>query len=163
MNFDPSLPTTYEYIHYTGEGIAALDLSRSYAQTAKDFSRHTPNGLWLSITGNNDWEKNCLKNNYRLDNLKSEFQVFLKAASKILILHSRAAYENFAKKYSYYGGQDRRVLLFRWEEIIKDYQGIALPRLYPEVFGVVQWRNAWGCTSACIWDLQAVQNAGKLI
>jgi len=163
MNFDPSLPTLYEYIHYTGEDITALDLNRTYAQSEKDFARHTPNGLWLSITGNNDWEKNCLKYNYRLDNLKFEFQVFLKTASKILILHNTAAYENFAKKYSYYSEQGRRVLLFRWEEIIKDYQGIALPHLNPYVFGIVQWHNAWRCTSACIWDLQAVHNVSKLI
>ena len=148
--------------NYTAEGVTALDLNRAYAQTAKGFERHTPNGLWLSITGTNDWEKNCLKNNYRLDNLKSEFQVILKNTSKILILHSAAAYENFAKKYSYYGGQSRRILLFRWEEIIINYQGIALPHLNPYVFGIVQWHNAWRSTSACIWDLQAVKKVGKL-
>jgi hypothetical protein len=80
MKLDPSLPSTYEYIHYTSEGITALDLNRTYVQTSKDFERHSPNGLWLSITGNNDWEKNCLKTSYRLANLKSEFHVFLKAA-----------------------------------------------------------------------------------
>jgi len=162
MKFNPSLPTTYEYIHYTSEGITALDLNRSYAQSAKDFERHTPNGLWLSITGNNDWENNCRKISYRLDRLKSEFQIFLKTNSKILILHSPAAYENFAKKYSYFTEQGRRVLLFRWEEIIKDYQGIALPHVCPYVFGIVQWHNAWRCTSACIWDLQAVKKVDKL-
>ena len=163
MKLNLSLPATYEYIHYTARGITALDLNRTYAQTSKDFERHKPNGLWLSITGNNDWEKNCLKANYRLDSLKSKFLVFLKEASKILILHSTATYDNFAKKYGYYSEQGRRVLLFRWEEILKDYQGIAVPRLYSEIFGIVQWHNAWRCTSACIWDLQAVKYAEKLI
>ena len=159
---NPSLPSTYEYIHYTAEGITALDLNRAYAQTPKDLERHSPNGLWLSITGNNDWEKTCLKTNYRLDKLKTKFQVFLKEASKILILHSTAAYENFAEKYGYYSGQGRRVFSIRWEEIIKEYQGIAVSHLNHGFFGIVQWRNAWLCTSACIWDLQAVKNAAKL-
>ena len=159
MNLDSLSPPAYEYIHYTAEGNTALDLNRSYVQTSKDFERHSPNGLWLSITGNNDWEKTCLKTNYRLDNLKSKIQVFLKLSSKILIFHTTADYDNFAKKYGYYSEQERRVLLFRWEEIIKEYQGIAVPYLNPELFGIVQWRNAWCCTSACIWDLQAVKEA----
>jgi len=153
MNFDPSLPTSYEYIHYTGEEIDTLDLSRAYTQTAEKLAFHAPNGLWLSITGINDWETYCLKNNYNLANLKNEFQVKLKPHAQMLILYDDSAFEDFEEKYGYYG--EDNTLSVHWDEIIKDYQGFALPHVFPQL------NNTWRCTSACIWDLQAVEKIEK--
>ena len=162
MNFNPSLPVSYEYIHYTGGTIDTLDLNRTYPQTAEKLAIHTPNGLWLSIAGINDWERYCLKNNYNLINLKYEFQVNLKPAAEILILHNTAALEDFAKKYGYYSGQDSPELSIRWNEIIEDYQGIALPHVFPKMFDMGIWYKIWCYTAACIWDLQAVEKVEKL-
>jgi len=167
MNFDPSLPTSYEYIHYTGEEIDTLDLNRAYTQTAEKLASHTPNGLWLSITGINDWETYCLKNNYNLANLKNEFQVKLKPHAQMLILYDDAAFDDFEKKYGYYAegteihGKDRAFSV-RWDEIIKDYQGLALPHIFPQLNTKGAWYDTWRCTSACIWDLQAVEKIEKL-
>jgi len=160
MIFDPSLPTAYEYIHYTGEKLNTLDLNRAYTQTAQNLALHRPNGLWLSITGINDWEKYCLNNNYNLANLKKEFQVKLKPHAQILILHNNAVLENFEKKYGCSGEND--TLSIRWDEIIKRYQGLALPRVFPQAHKGESWHEAWGCTSACIWDLQAVEKVEEL-
>jgi len=162
MNFDPSLPTSYEYIHYTGENIAALDLTRTYTQTAEKLALHTPNGLWLSITGINDWEKYCLTNYYNLTNLKYEFQVKLKPQAKILILYNNAAFEDFEKKYGYNGKNHTSGLSIRWDEIIKNYQGFALPVVLPKSNNTGSWHDTWNCTSACIWDLQAVERFDRL-
>jgi hypothetical protein len=162
MYFDPSLPTSYEYIHYTGENIAALDLSRTYTQTVEKLALHTPNGLWLSITGINDWEKYCLKNYHNLTNLKYEFQVKLKPRANILILHNNAAFEDFEKKYGYYGKNHILGLSIRWDEIIKNYQGLALPVILPPLDNRSPWHDTWNCTSACIWDLQAVEKVDRL-
>ena len=151
MNFDPSLPTSYEYIHYTGENLDTIDLSRTYIQTAERLASYMPNGLWLSIAGINDWEKYCFKNNYNLLNLRYEFQVKLKPRAKILILQNTDAFENFEETYAY-----------RWEAIIKDHQGLALPRVMPQMRNRGLWNDAWCCTSACIWDLQAVEKVEKL-
>jgi len=51
MTFDPVLSTSYEYIHYTSENIATLNLNRTYSLTVQNPAFHTPNGLWLSIAG----------------------------------------------------------------------------------------------------------------
>jgi hypothetical protein len=151
MNFDPSLPTSYEYIHYTNENIDTLDLNRAYTQTAHNLAFHKPNGLWLSVTGIYDWEKYCLKNNYNLMNLKYEFQVKLNPHAKILVLHNNAALDVFEKNYAY-----------RWEEIIKDYQGLVLSHILPKLYNMNLWCDSWRCTSACIWDLQAVEKVDRL-
>jgi len=169
MNFDPSLPTSYEYIHYTREDFDTLDLNRIYTQTAESLTSHKPNGLWLSITGINDWEKYCLNNNHNLINLKNEFQVKLKPHAQILILYNNAAYTDFEKNYTYYpeGAEIHTenstfALSIRWDEIIKDYQGLALPHVMPQSYDRGLWYDAWRCTSACIWDLQAVEKVEKL-
>jgi len=169
MNFDPSLPTSYEYIHYTGKNIAAIDLNRTYTQTAENLEFHTLNGLWLSIAGKNDWEQYCLKNNHNLYNLKYEFQVKPKPHAKILILDSDDAYKNFEKIYGCYAessethGKNRpRAFSIRWDKIIEDYQGLALPRVLPKLNNRGIFNDTWCCTSACIWDLQAVEKTERL-
>jgi hypothetical protein len=169
MNLDPSLPTSYEYIHFTSENIETLDLYRSYKQTAENLIFHTPNGLWLSISGINDWEIYSLNNNDNLNNLKYEFQVKIKPHAKILMLYNNAVFEDFEKKYSYYP-EDKDIheeeytldLSINWQDIINDYQGIALPNLIPKLYNMGLWYDTWCCTSACIWNLQAVEKVEKI-
>jgi hypothetical protein len=162
MNYNPSLPTSYEYIHYTNENINTLDLNRAYTQTAQNLTFHRPNGLWLSIAGINDWEKYCLKNNYNIMNLKNEFQIKFKPHAQILILYNQAAFEDFEKKYGRSGEDRPPAFSIRWEEIIKDYQGLALPHIFPQLYNMGSWCDTWCCTSACIWDLQAVEKIEKI-
>jgi hypothetical protein len=169
MNFHPSLPTSYEYIHFSGDNMAALDLNRAYTQTAENLAFHKPNGLWLSITGIHDWEKYCLKNNQSLDKLKHEFQVRLKPRARILILYNDAVFTDFKNKYAYYpegidihGENYTLNLSVAWERIIADYQGIVVPAVLPKLYNMGLWYDTWCCTSGCIWDLQAIEKAVKL-
>jgi hypothetical protein len=153
MAFDLSLAGSYEYIHYTTEKLAT----------------HTPNGLWVSVTGINDWEQYCLKNNYRLENLKSEFQVMLKPSAKILILYNRSVFNDFLEEYGFYEKEIETPeknyafsLSISWERIISDYQGIVVPIVLPQFYGLNLWYKTWNCTCGVIWDLQAVEKAYKL-
>ena len=164
MDFNPALPTSYEYLHYTNEDLVTLDLTRKYYQSPKKLTCHVPNGLWLSITGINDWVEYCLRNSLNIDNVKSEFQVFLKPVAKILILNNTASLENMAQEYGYYSENKKDDLLIRWDKIIKTYQGIALPTLlFPKLPNMATWHKTWCCTSACIWDLQAIKKIVKLV
>jgi hypothetical protein len=130
----------------------------------------TPNGLWLSVTGNEDWEQYCLRNNYPLENLESEFQVFLKPTAKILILYNSPVFEDFIKKYGYFteGIQNEGDILplnlsISWDRIISDYQGMVIPTVLPKISKMNLWNEIWYYTSGCIWDLRAVEKAEKLI
>jgi len=161
MNFDPNLPISYEYIHYTGRNMDTLDLNRVYAQYAGKLAFNAPNGLWLSVAGKHDWEQYCRKYKNRLDALQYEFQITLKPRAKILILNNKTALENFLKEYGrckekYYD------VTIRWESIINNYQGIALPHVFPKLMNMFSWHKTWCCASACIWDLQAVKKVEKL-
>jgi len=160
MNIDPALPSSYEYIHYTGRDIDTLDLNRAYEQYDGRLAFHTPNGLWLSVTGIHDWERYCRENNCRLDALQYEFQVLLKPQANILMLHKNAALEGFLKEY---GCKKENYFDFsiRWREVISNYQGIVLPRVFPRLMNMFSWHKTWCCTSACIWDLQAVERVEK--
>jgi hypothetical protein len=171
--FDPTLHTSYEYIHFTGENINSPDLTRSYAQSYGNLALNKPNGLWLSITGINCWERYCLTNNYRLEKLKTEFQILLKPDANILVLNNYTAFIDFVKKYAVFPeGKTINLektmlnLSISWDKILSDYQGIAVPAVYPRVkdmgFWYDTWRAVWYTTSACIWDLQAVKKVEKL-
>jgi hypothetical protein len=162
MKINPALPTSYEYVHYTSGNIEIIDLNRAYAQYTGKLAFHTPNGLWLSVAGIHDWEQYCIKNNCRLDALKTEFQILLKKTAKIIILHNKAAFEKFIQKYGYYSGHNKLELSIRWEEIISTYQGIAVTRIFPKLNNMVIWNKIWRYTAACIWDLQAVAKMEKL-
>ena len=161
MNFDQNLPASYEYIHYTGRNIDTLDLDRAYAQYAEELAFNKPNGLWLSVTGIHDWEQYCRKNNSRLDALQCEFQILLKPQARILILHNNNAFESFIKEYGRFKKKYFDISI-QWEEIINKYQGIALPHIIPQLMNMFSWHKTWCCTSACIWDLQAVTKVEKL-
>ena len=160
MNINPALPSSYEYIHYTGGNIDKLDLNRSYAQYTEKLAFHTPNGLWLSVTGIHDWERYCRKNNCRLDALQYEFQILLKPRARILMLHNKTAFESFIKEYGRYK-ENYFDLSIRWKEIINNYQGIAMLHVFPELTNMFRWYKTWCCTSACIWDLQAIERVEK--
>ena len=169
MNFDPSSPRSYEYIHFTKEAAETIDLTRTYTQTVEKLAFHTPNGLWLSVTGIDDWEQYCLKNSYRLENLKTEFQVMLKPTAKLLILYDNSAFEDFEEEYGYYaegieihGDNYTHNLSISWERIISDYQGIVVPIVFPKFYNMSLWYDIWRCTSGCIWDLEAVEKAERL-
>jgi hypothetical protein len=162
MNIDLTLPSSYEYIHYTSGNTDTLDLNRVYTQNSRKLAFNTPNGLWLSVSGIHDWEQYCRKNNNRFDSLKCEFQILLKPQAKILILHNQIVFEGFIKEYGRYK-ENYFDISIQWEEIINNYQGIALPHIFPQLMNMFSWYKTWCCTSACIWDLQAVIKVDKLI
>jgi hypothetical protein len=161
MNFDPNLPSSYEYIHYTGRNIDTIDLKRAYAQYTEKLSFNAPNGLWLSVVGIHDWEQYCRKNNNRLDALQYEFQILLNPQAKILILNSIIAFEGFIKEYGHCKEKSFDVSI-RWEKVINNYQGISLPHIIPSLMNILSWHKTWCCTSACIWDLKAVKKVERL-
>jgi hypothetical protein len=105
-----------------------------------------------------------------LEHLVSKFQVVLKPAAKILVLRDVSAFKDFFERYGIYkGGIENRGVNFDldvsilWQQVLSKYQGIIVPILLPKVFDMILWRNAWPCTSGCIWDLQAVERAVKLV
>jgi hypothetical protein len=160
----------YELIHYTNSGVSAIDLTRSYRQTDDNLIYHTPTGLWVSVAGINDWERHCLKNGNSPENLQTKFQIILKPDSKILNLHDESAFSGFEKEYGYYqeGIKPHEEnytldLSIAWKRIIAGYQGMIVHIALPKLYNMGLWYDTWCCTCGCIWDLQAVEKASKLI
>ena len=76
------------------------------------------------------------------------------------MLYNNAAFEGFLKEY---GHKKENCFDFsvRWNEIISNYQGIALTHVFPQLMNMFSWHKTWCCTSACIWDLQAIERVEK--
>jgi hypothetical protein len=146
-----------------------IDLSRIFEQETENFIYHNPKGLWVSVAGIHDWQHYCLKNNIHLEKLKSEFQIKLKPRAKILNIHNSRTFHYFLNKYTYYsegialkGDNYTLNLSIKWEQIIRDYQGLIIPKLLPKYNNLGAWYYIWHCTCGCIWDLQAVEKTIKL-
>jgi len=77
-------------------------------------------------------------------------------------LHNNSVFEDFIKEYGYYSEDKTNALLIRWEKVIRGYQGIALPCILPKLPNMGTWNKIWLCTSACIWDLQAIDKIENL-
>jgi hypothetical protein len=169
ISLDPQLPTSYELIHYSSKKVANIDLSRTYQQPPSNLFYHTPNGLWLSVAGINDWKQYCGTKYNASDKLKSEFQIIPKPDAKVLIIYNNESFEIFEKEYCYYpegiakqGANFTLNISVSWDRIINEYQGMIVATFLPKYKDMGLRLGIWSCTSGCIWDLQAVDKAVKL-
>jgi hypothetical protein len=158
---------TYEYHHYTHEGIREIDLTRTYQQNPERHFYNKPCGLWLSVQSPRDWEAFCLHNKLKTERLKNKFKISLKDNANILCLENEYLLGRFQQDYSR-GIQvsDLKAPLVQidWARVIEDHQGIILP-VYPEWDNdnmIMMWTKTWDCTSGCIWDLGAVKEVQLL-
>ncbi|MDR0486665.1 MAG: hypothetical protein LBG91_00295 [Treponema sp.] len=166
MEIEQPQSRAYELIHYTKSCVTGIDLNQKYRQTTENLFYHTPNGLWVSVAGKNDWERYCRTQNQNLEKLETELQIMLKPSAKILNLYSAEVFDAFEQEYCYYpagiarqGDNYTLNLSVAWEELIAAYQGMIMPIVLPKLYNMGLWYDTWCCTCGCIWDLQAVEKA----
>lgn len=151
-------------IHYAKKEFI-LD-SRPYLELDL-FPSSKPNGLWVSVQGDNDWEEWCKNEEYGLDHLQVSYEVVLKPNANILKLKTPKQVCNLTKKYPVLRDQWNDImgkLLCRsyeidWPKVKSEYQGIIIApyqwdcRFLQET----SWYYGWDCASGCIWDLDCVK------
>lgn len=151
-------------IHYTNE---KFDLKpNSYDQSELSWQAK-PNGLWVSVEGENDWKWWCESEGFQVENLAIEYEVTLKKDAKILYLLTPEQIGDLAKQYPYLrtqwndpvGREVCRTYEIDWNKVKEKYQGIIIPhyiwscRLAQECC----WYYGWDCSSGCIWDLDCIE------
>jgi hypothetical protein len=147
-------------LHYSSNMIEKL-LQIEYPQ--KDMNWHAkPNGLWLSVEGDDDWKWWCEQEEFLLENLEFVYEVILKKEANVLHLLWEDQIIDMAKKYPYgdflWPTKEPRTYELDWELVKKDYQGIIIS---PYQWGCRMdqdccWYYGWDCASGCIWDLDCI-------
>ncbi|QDM58016.1 hypothetical protein SEA_DALLAS_199 [Mycobacterium phage Dallas] len=127
-----------------------LDRSRIYTQAVD----HKPEGLWVSVAGEDDWPTWCRGEEFSFDNLTVCHRVTLVPGANILHLKSPMDIDAFHYLYANRGILD----WIDWGKVAADYDGIIIAPYQWSRRMDPHWYYTWDCASGCIWNLEAIES-----
>ncbi len=145
-------------LHYSEKRLGTINSVYQY-----DHGEMKPQGLWVSVEGDDDWLEWCTSNEYQPKRLKRCQEIRLKDDHNICILDSVLDIHQFADEYrtSIPGIPESRILNgmhLKWSRVAEQYKGIIIApyqwecRMDDKIF----WYYSWDCASGCIWDASAI-------
>lgn len=119
-----------------------------------------PNGFWVSVEGEDDWESWCRDNDFCLNRLTHTHEVVLKPDANVLILSGEQDIRDFHAEYGKPLHPEVRGEGIDWPRVAEKYDGIIIT---PYVWSmrhdiVIFWYYTWDCASGCIWDPKCVES-----
>jgi hypothetical protein len=157
-----------ELIHYADHPVQ-FDRSWVYEQPPQF---HKPNGLWVSVVGEDDWaawisrereDQSALRHAYRVEVIDANI-LWITTAQGIDKLHEDYCYEDDFNRHL--AGQRwstvddeflRRQWPIDWSKLIATYDGLIIaPYQWERRLGGPFWYYSWDCASGCIWNTNAV-------
>lgn len=154
---------TGQLVHYAAEPIT-FDPQRSYVQAAPR-TYGTPEGLWVSVAGEDDWPSWCEGEGCFTDSLKAVHHVTLSPDANVLRLNTVEALDDFTRQFAVCGDwerqfahliNDHRKWPIEWPAVAAEYDGIMIAPYQWGRRNVLSWYYGWDCASGCIWNLAAV-------
>ncbi|NKU16283.1 hypothetical protein GS928_24920 [Rhodococcus hoagii] len=113
-----SLPTLMHY----AETQRSLDRERDYQTVRRD----KPDGLWVSILGEDDWPSWCRENEFREHTLEVAHEVRLAADANVLLVNGPREFDEFDAKYR--TADSRKFNEFiDWPRVESEYDGSSSP------------------------------------
>lgn len=152
-------------IHYSDAFLQAVE-SRP-ANGRADGSK--PDGLWVSVDGEDDWKSWCEGEDFRLERLTHATEVVLTPAANILHIRTSADLLMFHREYKTRPAfsDDPRFAsdhywdnhAIQWGRVADLYDGIVIaPYQWSLRFDrECPWYYVWDCASGCIWNASAVE------
>jgi hypothetical protein len=124
-----------------------------------------PEGLWVSIPGEDDWPSWCRSEEFWLEKLVVQNRVILADEANIKLIGNEAEIIQFDDDYGFdwnIGGSGFTSRRINWQRVAMDYHGIVIaPYVWscrlPMEMGtprsrVSDWYYPWDCASGCIWN-----------
>ena len=126
----------------------------SQAQTGRRSDK--PDGLWVSVDGEDDWPSWCRSEQWGDVDAKHRYALTLADDANILTLGSVAELRAFTEQYADPNKQVHGVdWAIDWARVASEYQGIIIaPYQWPARL-TISWYYGWDCASGCIWDASA--------
>lgn len=140
--------------HFTSTPLRAI---RSAAQCATIGTYDKPNGLWVSVDGDQDWREWCESESFCDINAMLRYSVTLAPHANILVLGGPFGIDAFTAQYALTRhGIDRYGI--DWPSVASAYQGIIIaPYCWQRrMSDHTSWYYGWDCASGCIWDASAI-------
>ena len=144
---------TLAFSHYSNEAVLS---PRTVAQTGRRFDK--PDGLWVSIDGEDDWASWCRSENYADIDAQYRHRVRLADDARILTLTSVEALDDFTERYgeAWPGMYRDKMSRINWHEVAATWQGIVIAPYQWRRRLALTWYYGWDCASGCIWDARAI-------
>lgn len=143
-------------VHYSAAPLT-FDAERTYEQPQSNFK---PNGLWLSVEGNDDgWKQWCEGEDFNVDGLVHQTELILKDDANVLVIDTVDALDEFTRTYRW--KKNELLAAIDWTRVSAMYDGIIIaPYLWSrrhtrETF----WYYPWDCASACIWNVRVLETS----
>ncbi len=142
--------------HYSSNKISEI-LSKEQSTEKKFYTK--PNGLWVSVVGDNDWKSNS-GGDLRSQN---QYEIILADEAKILFLDSEEQLSGFTQTFGLKPRGEQRTAI-DWVQVAIKYQGMIIAPYRAELTesDALFWWGAWRCASGCIWNKDAISEI-KLI
>lgn len=153
-----SFPPYHElsYNHYSNDSV----LNLYNVHQSIDFK---PQGLWLSIDGQNGWKEFCTYEDMPIG--KEKHNIKLSPNSNILQINTIEEIEDFGHKYGYSRVSTSNFIndsirSIRWDKVQEKHQGILISSHFYDYSHTDKgkWYYGWDFASACIWDKKAIEN-----
>lgn len=149
--------------HYSDVPVT-LDRTRTYSQSAAGvWTYDKPDGLWVSVDGDDDWPSWCQSAGFHVAGLEHRHRVVLHHAANIRFLTSPADLDEFTREYAekpqvgglqFVGG--RSYWGINWQEVAAEHDGIVIAPYQWSRRNTLPWYAGWDCASGCIWNLHAI-------
>lgn len=148
-------------IHYSN---APLTSVYSVEQAGERYEWHDgrkPNGLWVSVEGEDDWRAWCEAESFRDCAAQHAAEIVLAPDHRVLIVDTPVAMELFHSEFAVERDKYGKWKEWRidWPRVAERHSGIVIApyqwqhRLDGKLSG---WYYSWDCASGCIWDASAV-------
>lgn len=141
--------------HFSDEPITSLHNARQ-GEGKGGFMK--PNGLWLSVDGDDDWPAWCAAENFRDISKQYHYRVSLASKHRVLHICNENDMRRFDTTYKGTGHPSLGMATINWSAVAADFRGIIIApyqwglRLEPRFF----WYYGWDCASGVIWDMDAI-------
>jgi hypothetical protein len=118
-----------------------------------------PQGLWVSVDGDDDWPSYCQNSNFNLDKLAVRHRITLKEPDRLLWLKGRPAVEEFQAEY----GVQAPIVGIKtpaidWGRVAARHAGIIIAPYVWSLRMAMMWYYTWDCASGCIWDTSVIDS-----
>ena len=152
---------TGQLTHYAGQPLT-FDPSRKYGQREpRVFGK--PEGLWVSVDGEDDWPTWCRGEEFCIDQLAVEHAVTLASDANVLHLGIGHDLDAFHGLYAietdferHYRAGSRQSWPIDWRHVAEDYDGIIIAPYRWSHRLKMDWYYGWDAASGCIWNLDAI-------
>ena len=144
-------------VHYSGAPLGPLQPTVQGTETGP---YDKPDGLWVTVEGDDGWEAWCRGNEWGLDRLACVHDVVLDSAANILCIADTAGLDALTARYGRQPFGSGAAYGIEWARVATDYQGIIIvPYVWKRAHsGCCTWYYGWDCASGCIWDAAAVRS-----